>query len=400
MKQFSWKRYRKNDWRNHILYVLVSLLIICCNPDKSDQYRSVKKNPDAINLSIDPAKVNSIDAKLLIEDAKLIKLEKNAESLIGMVNEVMVNLNNIYLLDRLSASIYCFGINGDFKFKISKQGRGPNEYIDSETFCIDEMNKEIILYERARKRVHRYDAIKGNLNGIIDLGIYVEQITKGKDKFFLISDEYDKNKLQVYSQNMQKVLDQYFPFDPKKNDFTSPRIISNFDGNILYSQPFDDIIYQINEGFLTPAYIINFGSYRIDPGFFKGDLSQIKQKENEFLTRKYASSIHFLLETEKYVSFRYPHGRIFHLVFISKENNKYLDIDNICIQGTEITLPYPVATYGNYFVSIIYPSEVTTGGSEGATLNDKLTSEGLFSQLQQLKQDDNAAILIYRIKNI
>ena len=392
-------RHKKSDWTNRIFYIIISLLVTGCNLNKSNQHHFIEENPNVTDLAIDPVKANSIDTKSLIKEVKLIKLEKKNESLIGMVNEVRIALNNIYLLDRLSASVYCFGMDGNFKFKIANQGRGPKEYIDAETFCIDEINKEIVLCERARKRVHRYDAMQGSFKDIIDLGIYVEQITKNKDRFFLVSDEYNKDKLQVYSSTMKKALLGYFPFDAKKNDYTPPQIISNFRGNILYTHPFADIIYQINEGSVKPIYNIDFGPYKIDPTFFKGDLSQIKQKENEFLTRKYASSIHFLLENEQYISFRYPHGKEFRQVFLVKENNNILNINQIKNQETGFILPFPVAAYENYFVSVIYPTDIEVDMNRGVrVLNDEIEQDGLLAELQHLKQDDNAAVLIYQIK--
>ena len=378
-------------FKNIIVISFITLFFNCSSNESKENNKTFEKNPKHTKIQINPTKAKEILLSELADSIVIIKLENTPEAMLGEVEKMEISNNLMFFMDRFSGTITCFDINGKFKYKIKKRGRGPEEYIDLEYFYIDTENQQIVISERSRKRLLNYNINTGKFISTFDVGFYIEELIKINDRIILSSDEDEKSKLMVYDSLLSKTYYSNFPYQEGKGDYIPPNIFSKYKNRVLYTHLFDDVVYEVGSNSLNKLVEIDFGKYKIKEEFFKGDMSKIVEKREEFIKKRYASLIHELHETKDFISFRYPFEENFYQVFVSKFNNKVLNIKRIKDEALSEDIPMPQAAYKNMFVSIIYSQETNK------TLN-KNTSQ-LVEAINSAKEDDNAIILLFSVKN-
>jgi hypothetical protein len=83
----------------------------------------------------------------IFESVDLVFLETNEQSLIAVINKVIYFSEKYYIFDERQQILFCFDSAGNFLFKISQQGQGPEEYLRLEDFNIDPYNNQLLLLE-------------------------------------------------------------------------------------------------------------------------------------------------------------------------------------------------------------------------------------------------------------
>src|SRR6056300_205469 len=113
-------------------FVLIWVLFAACQSQPQQGHKSLPvfdltdpSHSDILNLS-----------DINIKDIDYIPLETNDASLFGNIHKLIVSDSCVYIID-YQQTILKFGTDGSFINRISKQGRGPEEYGDSFDFAID-----------------------------------------------------------------------------------------------------------------------------------------------------------------------------------------------------------------------------------------------------------------------
>lgn len=90
---------------------------------------SNKEQDNLITIPIDPTSSQSVNWEQLFDTASMqvIPLETTDQSLLAWVDRIIIT-DTLYSFSS-NNSIYTFHQNGQFLFKIARQGRGPGEYI-------------------------------------------------------------------------------------------------------------------------------------------------------------------------------------------------------------------------------------------------------------------------------
>ncbi|MDR2040605.1 MAG: 6-bladed beta-propeller [Bacteroidales bacterium] len=91
-----------------------------------------------------------------IDSVNFIKLETNADCLIGNIKSVFFIDNCFFIQDSKTSSILVFNRHGNFLHKINKKGRGPGEYIELSKFMIDKNKKNLLIYDGPTKKMLYY----------------------------------------------------------------------------------------------------------------------------------------------------------------------------------------------------------------------------------------------------
>jgi hypothetical protein len=84
---------------------------------------------------------------------KLVPLETNDSSLLGIISQVVVSGQNLFILDGLQNAVLRYDMNGNFIGKINHQGQGPQEYIRARSIAV--ANDK--LYVSDLTRILQYD---------------------------------------------------------------------------------------------------------------------------------------------------------------------------------------------------------------------------------------------------
>jgi len=133
------------------------LLLICASCSKERHVSSFGKNsPVVVDIDLDPNRMNFLEISEFIDSVKLIRLETTDECLISNVADVLFYEELMVIHDEKTRSVLIFDNDGNYKNKISALGSGPNEYRNITRVLIDEVKKQLILYDEDSRKLLFY----------------------------------------------------------------------------------------------------------------------------------------------------------------------------------------------------------------------------------------------------
>jgi hypothetical protein len=170
---------------------MVSLCISCKNtkPDSHNIEAVYTVNLDSIKLidRIKPEEGVPLMASAIFKSVKTIILEEHDYAVIGMINELQVFEDNIFILDNFYAKkLFVFDKNGKFIRQIGSKGQGSGEYSSIEDFCINREKREIYILDDNGSRVFVYN---------LDTGKYLNTVKLSPDESSCKYLAYCDNKL-------------------------------------------------------------------------------------------------------------------------------------------------------------------------------------------------------------
>ena len=108
-----------------VLFILLILSFSCSGGKKNPGNNAKSSIVEVDLLSLPELKLTGLSQ--VASDVKYIPLSTNEESMIGFIGKVILNKGR-YFLAVNTTEIMCFNKSGNFLFKLSKQGNGPDEY--------------------------------------------------------------------------------------------------------------------------------------------------------------------------------------------------------------------------------------------------------------------------------
>jgi hypothetical protein len=130
-------------------YIVIILAILCsCGTKKQ------KRHDNEIDVQmIDLFGLDTLKQDLLpIEECNYITLETNKECLIGKISQIYLNDDKIFVFDyKYSKSLFVFDMNGNFLYKVGREGKGPSEYLVVNNFDVDNLGNIYLHDQRGRK---------------------------------------------------------------------------------------------------------------------------------------------------------------------------------------------------------------------------------------------------------
>ena len=194
---------------------------------------------------IDLRQQDSVSIFDIFESVDVVFLETNEQSLIGNISKVGCFKNRYYILDGKQQIVFCFDSIGNFLFRISQRGHGPNEYIYLGDLSIDPYNNQLLLLEPY-----------GNLL-VFDLdGQFLSKIRLPSevvaynrvypiDENNLLFSSFTYDELVFYNRQEHTIFDRRFGIDADRLGFGlfSPHNIYHYQGDLFFSPPpFNEII--------------------------------------------------------------------------------------------------------------------------------------------------------------
>lgn len=147
----------------HISYIIILFLSFysCQSKSKKECEFSQVGNIVTENLQMIKVEVESSDFENLgdfLETASYIQLA--AEPLLTTIQEVQIKNEKIYVQDKLDRVI-CYDMQGNVLYKIDAKGNGPGEYTDVNTFVVNEISRELVVFDNFRQSLLYYNADNG-----------------------------------------------------------------------------------------------------------------------------------------------------------------------------------------------------------------------------------------------
>lgn len=151
-------------------FFILYLLVGCANQKDTNNGDTCK------NIVVDISKKEKIEQSYFIDSIKYVKLETRDDILIAKANKVAYFDSLYYILDRNSNAIYIFDEYGNYEFKVDKQGRAPDEYVEIKDFTINRKLNTIDILDLRQRKVVRYDLKDGRYVSMVSLKQFVYSI--------------------------------------------------------------------------------------------------------------------------------------------------------------------------------------------------------------------------------
>ncbi|PZX13418.1 6-bladed beta-propeller protein [Breznakibacter xylanolyticus] len=254
------------------LVIIFSFIFIisCTNKKESITKNRIEKstNYHIKNVDIDGKNMSIAD---YIDTCYYIPLETGSDFLINEIERVEYDMGLFFILDTKLDAIFIFNKNGMYLQKISKKGKGSNEYFELEDFFLNKITRQIEICDRPRKRILCYDYNgKYMMEKKFDFEIASRFATNGNQYFFHHEDMHSQTiDCTVFDIVLNK--NTYTPiFRPSRgvDQFYSPMIGSQIAmyGKDIYSVFLcNPNVYKLNEnGTLEIAFSFDFGITNIE----------------------------------------------------------------------------------------------------------------------------------------
>ncbi|MDP3397571.1 MAG: 6-bladed beta-propeller [Bacteroidales bacterium] len=262
-------------WSGILSAALIIFVAASCGTNNS------KSGKGIIDVESAVGKGSVVNLSEIASDIKYVRLETNAESVIGNVWNVKLSKGKIYVSDN-KYTISIFSEDGKFIKKFSRVGRGPEEYVDISTFQVNDTDGGIEIMDRSG-RIIRYDS-DGNFIEVIDK-VYQKARSQSFVKIsdFIVSGWYQTSRLEgqmefkygvtayvdslnilsekittsLSSMKMQQVnggMAVYMRIDP-------PYLIKHKD-EVKFMMAECDTIFGIDsKGQISDKYVLGYGKY-------------------------------------------------------------------------------------------------------------------------------------------
>jgi hypothetical protein len=389
------KKYLKNLG---VLIFTISFTLSCTT--KVDIHFGV---PHKIQIKPEYFKDQMFNFINLIDSVHYVKLETNDNCLFGTINKIKIINDTIYLGDMNNTkAIYAFSLTGKFLYKISKVGKGPGEYVYPVDFGI--LNKHIVIYDDKLCKLLFFTK-EGKFEVEKPVKVFLGTTFTGLQNDILAFNScgIENNTHELIVTDCEgKTLEMHFKIEDwmKKILYTNPGCFSTDDSNCFFIPTHNDTIYKLNGTTPEPYLNIDFGKLTLTK-----DAITEKSKTNDkhFISVDDFATISRFYNTKDYSILSFSYKKDLKLALI--KNPDTLIIVGSGVISTEDTdyLPFwPIASYKNKFVSIIYSNNVIYA-LQNHTKNIDMKKTKIYQQLGNdllnFKDTDNPIIAIYSLKN-
>lgn len=130
--------------KNSIFFIILSFCLLSCQHTGDS---STTKDSTIETIPVFSNYTAELPFSAFVDTIELIPLETTEENLIGEITRLIFNDGKYYIRSTNSmqnAKLFVFDENGKYLQKISKQGGGPEEYIEFKDFTMTNDNQVVI----------------------------------------------------------------------------------------------------------------------------------------------------------------------------------------------------------------------------------------------------------------
>ncbi|CDN32740.1 hypothetical protein BN938_2671 [Mucinivorans hirudinis] len=189
-----------------------------------------------------------------------IVIESGELCLFSNIDKLCVDENNLYILDRQLNAIFVYNKQGMFINKLSRQGRGPQEYLYISDFEVNKGN--LYVLSRSDKKILIYNSDMLYVSDIKLNDWYNDLFISNDNSIFLYSERANAQGFDIVVINSKgDIVSQYLPF-PTQDSFkflTSPFNSYKNDG-VFITLPYENQVYTLLNGDCKIEYEFNFNT--------------------------------------------------------------------------------------------------------------------------------------------
>ncbi len=251
-----------------ILFVAFAALVLAgCKDDSAMQTEEILVHPDSMEEKFPFAE--------MFQYEKCIPLETNEKCQISEIYRVFPLDSVLVIWDRSSEKVFVFNRNGKFLNKIGDKGHGNVEYVRLRDVLVDYKKKTINLLDDLSSKIQSFhqdgthvETIKYNKTGAF--GFYCND-----EKVWLECDGLNDSTslLSVYDREKGETEKTYFPMfkDGRIPILLEKNFSMNPEYQVLFSTPYINTIYKIENDRLFPKYRVNIIGNTLDDSDLTSD---------------------------------------------------------------------------------------------------------------------------------
>jgi hypothetical protein len=326
------------------------------NPKKfksNNRIASLSQLPSHLKVS---TFANSID---------YIPLETNDTVLIGEIDKIIKRADKLFVMDKMTGTIFCFNSEGKFLYKLMEKGNGPGEYYSIGDFNVTE-NEEIVIYSSSQGLLfYNEDGFIRKINSsIIAENFYLDKDTVwfhvGRFPNEPIFKEFPKQYRLVKTVN-NKIIGEYLPYKSKDYYLQIPVSRNSFfifQDTLNLVDHLNQETYSIVNGEVTGKYKFEFTTNK--ETFNYNNSEAVNNSIFEKINKGDYTRLSSYLESDNYIFADYAiEGFIMHAYITKKDfefNNVGLfyfdDFNDISFGGSMMSIE------GNTLIATMEPANL------------------------------------------
>jgi hypothetical protein len=302
--------------KKSLLFITIAtLLSSCLGRNVSDVDGLVAQQTIEIDCS-EPQALSKLYEQLT--DIRIIPLKTEQDLLINSPYKVKQYDGDFYFLDKQQwhRRLFCFTSDGELKYMIDKQGRGPGEYIGLTDYCIS--NGKLYLLDKMQLQINQYDIQDGrylsttSIKGVNDyqsLSILEDSLyvlgTKAIHDAMAVAYFGTNDCVHIFGQDGEKTesflrMGKYY--NMRMENYALDNIAYIRRDTLFMTMPYNNKIYAVTPEGVTVKYRFTFGDKSDIDEFIKAN-SELD--DEEFDKQKGASNVHVLfpafIEKDSYI---------------------------------------------------------------------------------------------------
>ena len=341
----------------------------------------------------------------VVDSIQIISLETNDSCIIGSYNKIVTDRQQLFIMDKISNSIFTFDCNGKFLFSIGSRGRGPFEFLEMCDFCILS-NKNILVSDERIRKLSLFDSIGNPIREIYlnhnndPRSICNNRICNINDSIIAMYGCTGYNNVTVFNINNEEILYQELPYHEGysiENRFAFNKTKENT--QLLRSGATE--IYNIKSDGIELNRYLNFGKHQnkgefeyVDvPGFGKWPA-----------LKSYQATVDYYFENSSKIILSFNcemlnEGTLYVFLYNkSTKNYKFLSFKSECKDDCTFYkyLPHFMGLDNNN--NLIATQPVYDWQSN---MNNLTTHKGynkIKNKISQISPDNNNCIILYHVK--
>ena len=222
------------------LILLLTFFSMSCAQKTSEESNSVEVNSEdfkPINLS------------KYVSDYSFIKLETNANSIIGEVSKIEIHEDIIYILDFMTNTLFRFNPDGTYLNKINKVGVGPEEYIRLTDFYVNKNGVYLLDFsgKSILKLTHNLEFIEKQ--AITSMSTHL--VVDSAGLFTLYNERINTTNDYAIVQKKGEDEKEYFlrsPLENTINNWSLSNTLQVNQNNVFFSDKYANTIFQFTNG--------------------------------------------------------------------------------------------------------------------------------------------------------
>ena len=214
----------------------------------------------------------------LIDSVSFIKLQTTDNNLMAYVDQIFFTDNKIIIVDsKKLKAIFVYDYKGNFLYRISRCGEGPDEYRTLVYATLSMDKSQIIVVDAGAKKIKYFsiddDVVKASgsfLMKSVDLYYnfgYVEFLTDNIIAGYysvgnVIPNTSDLHKFILSNLNNEIYYSGYKSYYKKNFTFTTDSPLQKFGSNLFFNPSFNDTIFVVGKEGLDARYVINIKGHK------------------------------------------------------------------------------------------------------------------------------------------